>query len=260
MFHEHNRGFLGGSFRPGMSDQTKTPPRQPKIGGQVLIKRTGYLYYISGGLGAPGNISAMTSTTDDYQDQGSAQPNVWTVGAPYANATPCNTYNTMGSSSSSAFGFSGTNPMVEYTYDSYIEHYSHKMCWGSDDTYTQYYFYNSAGAFLGRIYFYANGGYYSNNIYVYNSSGQQTGTWNNNYTGTHAARFAWDIRPYSNGLTLTQRTAAIGSGGASTIDMRGYGLNLTNPCYISMYAQVYSSYCQSCTADNWSKMYFNYYA
>ena len=261
-FHETNRGYVSGNYRYG--GNTLFPQnRQPKIGEANAPVRDGYLYYISGGLAASGNISAMTNTQDDYQING-ANPNtgVWIKGGPQATAVACNNYADYGTSL--GHGSNGNNGMVECNYKSELEHFSHKMCWGADDCNTMIWFFSDAAGtnYLGQLYFYATGGYYNNWIRLYDSSSltSPVANWDNNYTGTHAARFSWDIRFYSNGLYCTQRANNVSSGAAGTIDMRGYGLNLPSQFYISFWCRIYSSYCNSCTADNWTKMHFNKYA
>ena len=64
-FHETNRGYVSGNHRVG-GNVLFAQNRQPKIGEANAPVRNGYLYYISGGLAASNNITAMTNTQDDY--------------------------------------------------------------------------------------------------------------------------------------------------------------------------------------------------
>ena len=112
MFHESNRGYVSGNYRVGLNDQAALPQnRQPKIGEIYDPIRDGYLYYISGGLAASNNITAMTGVQDDYQINGS-NPNtgIWLNGGPLAQATACN--NSIEWGTSTGHGTNGNNGML----------------------------------------------------------------------------------------------------------------------------------------------------
>lgn len=267
-FHQFNQGYKGVNWTKtaGYDDAKHEPDKYGRIGGVLDAPQalTGYMHYISGGLAAGGNITAMTGTSDDYQTNGTSVASNWVLGGAQATATSCNNYNYRGTSATHF-----TNGMVQSSIYSRMEHFSHKMCWGQDDCFNQWTFFSAPPSSnsdyancIGAFEFYATGGYYNNVIRLYTSNqsstakATQVGSWDNNYTGTHRARFPWDVTFFNDGLQTTQIASRVGSGGAGTINMRGLGFNLPDYFYISFYCYIYSSYCQSCTADVWDKHYF----
>lgn len=265
-FHSFNHGYTGQHWRgnAGFDHVKHQPGRRPQVGGVETAPpaQQGYLHYIRGGLS--NSVTAMTGIVEDYHTNGN-NPNdgTWVLGDPYAAGTACNNYNYRGTN-----GGWMTNGMIMSSKYSRMEHFSHKMCWGQDDCFNQWTFWSApptqAQDFsncIGSLNFYATGSYYGNNIYLYTSQGSgaqqtQVGSWVNNYTGTHAARFPWDFTFFNDGIQTTQMASRIGSGGAGSINMRGLGFNLPDYFYIQFYCYIYSSYCQSCTADVWDIHHF----
>lgn len=224
-----------------------------------LQKRTGIVFYLAGGNSGPSSAASKLATVDDYSDASGnqASPGLFYNGAtgPYiAGITNGTTiyYNNW-----------STNFAVECTLDSYIDHYSHKMNWGSDDCYTAFRVYTGAGystgtltGYIGEFRWYATGTYYQNNAYMYNSSGTQIRSQVNSYFGTYAGKFEWDIRFYSDGIYCT----STGTYGANDFNGRGYGWTLPNKFYLQFYGYALGTYCCSGNAHTDNILYYNYYA
>jgi len=266
-FHQFNNGYKGLSHTGmvGYDGDKHEPQKYGRIGGVLdqPAPLTGYLHYITGGLGQ--NHNTMLNTTDDYHING-VDPGggVWILGGPEASHVSCNNFNYRGTS-----GGHYTNGMVQSSVYSRMEHFSHKMCWGADDCFNQWTFYSAPPTSnsdfsncIGTFEFYATGNYYSNVIRLYTSNqsssakSTQVGSWDNNHTGNHSARFPWDVTFFNDGLYCMQIAARVASGGAGTINMRGLGFNLPDYFYISFYCYIYTSYCYSCNADIWDIHHF----
>ena len=224
-------------------------------------------FHITGGLAAPGQASAAAAAAADYGTQ-EAWPDGsggYTRTTGVYNSVACNNALTMGDpfatyNSTSAGGI--TTYCSVYTDQNF---YYSRMCWGGDQNAVLQQLWDTADKqnFLGSIYFRAprsgQTNYRTNEFQVRDSLGNLLRNVNDYYDQTFAGAFRG---------VLTWKTDGTGydfvkdSGASDGLPSHSEtGLSLPTEFFTTFNARIYSSYCNSCTANaHMREMRYNYYA
>lgn len=235
-------------------------------GSELYIPPTvlnGTPFHITGGLAAPNQAASAEANAGDYGTE-EAWPDGsggYTRTTGVYQSTSCGNSINMGDpfaayNSTSAGGI--TTYCSVYTDQNF---YYSRMCWGGDQIAVLQQLWDTADKqnFLGSIYFTASGSYQANTFQVRDSLGnlvRNQSNWRDSiYGGAFRGVLTW--KTDGTGYDFVKDSGAT-DGLPSHSESN---LSLPTEFFTTFNARIYSSYCNSCTANaHMREMRYNYYA
>jgi len=235
---------------------------------------SGAVYYISGGLSAQNNTTSYKNNSGgDYVGNASAWPDGSRTEGVFTYVA-CNNHNYLAGLQTSSMQnyYNSTNNnglLIRCSTTSEMDFYHSRMCWGGDQVEVLKQFWGDIGKtqFLGAVHYRApstvSTSYQYNEWRVWNASGtliQNISNWaegpSPNYKG-----FWYGTLTFSNvgWYFLRQGDTGNNDGTYGIPTHTQSSLSFPDDFFIEFSARIYSSYCNSCTADSRVYMKYNYY-
>jgi hypothetical protein len=262
-----NHGIVSGAnySNIGMRYYGNTLPRSYDV-------FTGAVYYISGGLNAQNSVTGYEITYGgDYQNNADAWPDGSRTSGEFTYVA-CNNYNYNGSlqvNGMDSYYNATTNGglLINCSIYSEMDLYHSRMCWVNDNTEVLKQFWGDVNKtqFLGAVHYRAPRGgitdYTSNEFRVWNSSGtlivNQT-DWAAGPSPTYGGFWYGTLVFTSTGWSFTRQGDTGANDGTYGIPTHTQSsLSFPEEFYMEISAKIYSSYCNSCTADSRVLMRYN---